>query len=234
MDRYKAIPILNNFISDIAQLNNLIQRCYDEVQTAHQENYNRMYEAFYVWTDKVGADTPASQIVGHIAYVTTEGFNPNTGFKLPYPHHTSEWKWWPPGNHICVRVEGGSAGNGTGEFTLTVARFDEDTAKTGPLSRFWSFRFSKLFGGQRISADDEEFVRNEAIIYKNFIDSNHYFEPSQKERLREILRKYGTVAKVKVHYGPGRTEEDQESVPARDKNRDINIIWTSSDFNKPL
>lgn len=223
--RHNAIQILDRFAADLEDLRYVIGQLYDRAQNINIQSYNQMHEAFYIWRDRVGADTSNPQLVGHIAYVKVEGFDPRPrlgggdDFKLPYP--TRRVQWLPP--RTCLGV-----GATSGEFTLTVARFDEDVAKREDmgLGRFWKFRF----GRPRITETDENFVRDEAIMNNSAIGRSEYYNPSDsnKGRLRNILRNYGMVTRVRVHYGPGETQRDQKAVPAAQKNRDIYIRGTSS------
>jgi hypothetical protein len=182
-----------------------------------------MHEAFYVWSDYVGGTGTPEQEVGHIVYVNIAGVNPapkpaGDNFKLP--HLVPKVKWFPfPSN--CLVLE-----DGEGDFTLRVGRFDESTSKTGPLSKFWKFRFSR----GDISTSDEDFVRQKAEEFRKAIDENKYVELSEgdKNRLRRITGDHAVFSKVKVHYGPGVTKENQSSVSAKDRNRDIYIMETSS------
>jgi len=238
VDRYNAITILEQFASDIESVRGAIDRLSKELKNDYIETYDKMHEAFYVWSDKVNAGTPNEQVAGHIVYVRVEGLNPREkseggdGFKLPAPKDTTKWDPLP---YTCITVE-----NAEGEFMLTVARYDEDVSKTGPLSRFWRFRFSRP--GMNEAMDG--FVRRIAEIVNINIKTpaaNYFYEITDegKNGLRDILRKYGIVSKIKVHYGPGYTYTPEEiknldSIPgsAAKRNRDIWIKWRSSNFDQ--
>ncbi|MDP3732460.1 MAG: hypothetical protein Q8R31_05540, partial [Candidatus Omnitrophota bacterium] len=152
--RHNAETVLNKLIDDLLQLRTRISSFSQTVKEINQKTYDNMHEAFYIWSDYVGGATSQKQEVGHIVYAKVEGLDPSQGFALPRPNQreTIEWEKMPifipgapapvtisvPVPKTCVSVL-----NATGEFTLTVARWDEDTSKTGPLSKFWRFRFSK-------------------------------------------------------------------------------------------
>ncbi|MCX5701735.1 MAG: hypothetical protein NTW64_01990 [Candidatus Omnitrophica bacterium] len=212
-----AIWVLDRFIEDLFQLRSLIDKLNDDVTKLELDSLTKYNEAFYVWSDTVGGVSSEKQEVGHVVYVKLElpleYVDGKLTFELPYVHPYTNW--W--GIESCVAIE-----KAEGQFNLTVARFDEGTGKKSPLKKFWNFIFSRPLG-----VNIEDTVRNEAKNFNTKIKANAYVEPNNKDTLKQALRN-GQVTKIVVHYGPGRTEEDQAGVSAPERNEDIKIVSTSS------
>ena len=247
VDRYGVIAILDRFVADIEEIRNIMKTFYNEAKAIDDVSYEKMHEAFYLWKDYVGgASSAQKQEVGHISYARFDikkvrvddkeiPVQPDC-FRLPTIRQGSKWEWdwlgkdiglppifpfvaYLPKTYAKVR-------NATGEFTLTVARFDEDTAKEGPVSRFWTFRFGKAGSSKEQKEQDEAFVRAKAgqlLGPKANAASYIEFSESDKARLRSILNNYGITSTVRVHYGPGYTYKEGETVDPKKKNKDIYI-----------
>ncbi len=223
---YNAITVLEKFWYDVIRVRALIETLYKRVKDIEAESYDVMHEAFYLWVDKVGGASSEGQEVAHIAYAKIEGLDPGAGFDIPHmAQPRTEFNWY--GVSICYSVA-----SAEGDFTLSVARFDEDTAKKGPLSRLWRFRF----GHPKDEGFDsliEGTLHQVATQFQDDIAKNKYAkidDEATKNLLRTILNSFGMVSRVNVHYGPGVTEKDQASVPAEQRNEDIYIKETFSNL----
>lgn len=230
-----AIFVLQGIINEINQVQALINSFSNQIKDAQARTYDMAHEAFYLWQDYLGGTSSARQKVNHIVYARIEDLNPRPssqggdGFELPHIDSKSSWKWgFIP--QVCVTVDRGS-----GTFRLTVARFDENPVGTGLLDRFWSLLFSK----GALTAAEKVLVNQIAARYQSDLAQNKYYEVGglpivsslTKALLRNIIDSRGIVTKIKVNYGPGETQENQSSVSAARRNRDIYIINASSDMN---
>ena len=218
-----ALTILDTLMNDIASLQTLIDNFANQVEFNEAQSYDQMHEAFYLWSDFVGGVTSAKEKLNHVVYVRLD-FPAGNGFKLPYITQKSNMNWGIP--KICVAVA-----NASGDFTLTVGRFDESPNQSAPLlTRFRKLLFSKL--GYRSS--EKTLLENETTNLQNNLTANTYVDVTNKARLKRIIRDRGIVTKVRIHYGPGETRKPSywATVLPEDKakreNRDIYIISTSS------
>jgi hypothetical protein len=238
---YDAIIILNSLIDDIVELRSVIQAFQSDIVAVQLKSYADMHEAYYVWEDFIGGQTGNKQPILHIAYVNVESLpNTTSGFTVPHfniPH--GEWLVWnppfpipiPPIPYpaICYGV-----GDATGRFRLTVARFDDNSRDTGPLSKFWRF----IFGRGSITMLQRQLLQTFALQYKIGINSNTYIPLNawQKSICRNILIKNGMGTRTTFHYGPGRTYDPNTAAfpgPASERNRDTYIESTTSSWWGP-
>ena len=140
-------------------------------------------------------------------------------FIFPYPHQGREWG----GLVICKTVEGA-----TDEFDITIARYDEDLAKKGPLSKFWGFKFRRHPGEDEVTTQVERLQTVADNFYDLLKDGqacelDALISPGEADRLGNFAFNNGIAAKVRVHYGPGMTYEPGVPGEAKERNKEIYI-----------
>jgi hypothetical protein len=204
---YNVPTVLERMARDLEDWIHLIYELKQTIDPIRVVTYNNFHEAFYVWSDFVGGLTSQKQEVGHVVYSRIDLPN-DANFTLP---------WFD--TQPCALYFGTATvlKNHTGEFTLTVGRYDEDTTKRSPLQRFWRFIFSR-----GVSEAESDQVRNIAAKYRSAteanpprfygIGANHWnnargdlIETTNYNTLRSVIHK-GIVSKVKVKYGPNKED----------------------------
>lgn len=237
---YDTIRILDNFLKDITEVENVMGTFYADIQLIASTFYTNTHEAFYVWRDYLGGSTGTKQDLLHIVYVNITGNDPTTGFKVPHFGTPSQgWQWY--GGLIPYPVVCAGVADAVGTFRLTIARFDENSRDTGPLSKFWRFVFS------RGSPDIIELGALASVVTQYTAGINHipypqYYNinastgnsPFLKGQLLKILRDHGIGTRAEFSYGPGYTYDPKDQAtccwpgdPAK-RNRDIHIVSTTS------
>ncbi|MFC1657759.1 hypothetical protein ACFL1D_00020 [Candidatus Omnitrophota bacterium] len=197
------------------------------LEAASRKDEPWVHEAIYVWKDVVldeFSNTVQKESPAHMVYVRLDV---PQDFKLPYL--TVKRRNW--GFRICQRIEWAEE-----EFDLTVARYDEDLAKRGPLSNFWRFRFRRN-AALAENADVTNLLRPTADRFMAFLNNGDattleqllaYGNPSDpntpRARLVNLAMNHGIVAKATFHYGPGYTyKPDELPGEAAKRTKDIYI-----------
>lgn len=233
--------IRRDYITKLIELRDSLKAFQAEILDIYNESQKEkndpwLRQAIYVWKDITGKETgqyanpviqPQSAV--HMVYVKLDL---PADYKFPYPQ--TDRSWWNP--LICQYVQ-----NAKGDFYITVARYDEDLAKQGPLSNFWKFRFRR---NPAKNEADLTMLRNAADRFSSKLDKgescvnsceggkctnqcfNSLVYPADFGTLSKFAYDNGIVAKVRVHYGPGYTYKREEiaSGEAKKRNKDIYIM----------
>jgi len=220
---------ISTYITYLEKLNNALDYLRNEIKDLVEDaddakNNFWSRRAIYVWKDRVlndlgeeiEAESPA-----HMVYVEV---NPvSSDFKFPYYKQWTDWF----GFLKCQGVR-----EAEGEIDFTVARYDEDMAKSGPLANFWRFRFRRNAwqnenAGVVILRMVADKFYNRLHEGKAVSDLNNLASQANYGQLRRLAFNYGIAAKVRVHYGPGYTyDPDSSAFPgeASKRNKDIYIV----------
>jgi len=224
------IPKLEEFKATIIAFRAKIKDIYERAEA--QKKIPWTYRAIYAWKDVVlneAGQAVSPEQPAHLVYVQLDFPDENKGYKFPQTADEREFLWL----EICHYLKGGNisegnAGDGTGDFYITVARYDEDLAKQGPLSNFWRFKFRRGGGNE---AADLALLRAVADRFYSKLNQgesctlNDLVSIGEYNTLAALADNYGIVAKARVHYGPGWTYKKEE-LPgeASQRNRDIYIM----------
>jgi len=214
------IKVLEDFVGSIKSFRNDIRSVANTI--AAMKAYPWVHEAIYVWKDMVldelGQTVPGAETPAHMVYVR---LNMDVGDEFRFPYITTKRRNW--GFRICQVVEDAS-----GKFDIEVARYDEDTAKRGPLSNLWRFKFRRQPG----AGEDARLnlLRTVANRYRNRLNQgeactlDQLITKAERKSLTGLAWDRGVSAKVRFHYGPGWTYEPAK-LPgeAKKRNKDIYI-----------
>jgi hypothetical protein len=213
------IPYLQQFVSSIQDFRTRILSVQNRITALKNNPWT--YRAIYIWKDRALSEVAGAQEnPAHLVYVRIE---PDSDFKFPYVTQRRAWL----GFMICKSIGGAS-----GEFNITLARYDEDTAKQGPLRDFWRFKFRRGAGNEAATLAT---IRAAADRFYNRLDSgescvgtcfdNNLITSAQADTLGNFAYNNGIAAKIRVHYGPGLTYRPEE-LPgeAVHRNEEIYIV----------
>ncbi|MGD9014682.1 MAG: hypothetical protein PVI33_01470 [Candidatus Omnitrophota bacterium] len=213
------INVLRNFEVSITALRQNMHNLANQV--AVMKSYPWVHEAIYVWKDRVldelGQAVPGKETPAHMVYVR---LNMDVGDEFKFPYITTKRRNW--GFRICQVVE-----DAEGKFEIEVARYDEDTAKVGPLRNLWRLKFRQQPGG----GEDARvtLLHNVADRYYNRLNLgnactlNQLITPAERQQLTSLAWERGIASKARFNYGPGDTFRPGVDGTARERNRQIFI-----------
>lgn len=209
--REHTIDYLTQFVNDVRVLREVFVKAYTDAQ--NKEMDPRFYEVLYEWDDKIAKGEMGEQKVHHIAYVKLSDNlkpnkdNPEKGFQVPYIHNYREWFPLP---RKCANVE-----REKGDFTITVARYDQDVGgEKSPLRNLWIFKSRKKPAEKELSVPGPGYTDPAA-------------DPATYRAKADFVLDNGIVSETEGNYGPGWTYTKEElekwGTEAARRNKDIYI-----------